>query len=268
MMLGYRSFSSKFRSQGRLDMVLFWKDVAAKVSLPFARVTPAYVSRFGKAPHHSRASWMKFYRRHKHELYPADVEVPDPPPPPPKKLPYFREDDIRIARYFMNRPAGTAEEVYQEFVAFRRSIDMDIIPLTGGEDPFGALVRVTRAGGRVVALASDRDLTRNGVEVDLLGHRARMAKGPAQVEPAVGNHLVGERRQHIDGLEQRGFHIARGSGGMDGKEQRGRPGNIRTGKGGSIADDISIGGRPTGHWDADSRSCEVHIRTTVIGKRG
>ena len=27
--------------------------------------------------------------------------------------------------------------------------------------------------------ASDRDLTHNGVEVDLLGHRARMAKGPA-----------------------------------------------------------------------------------------
>ena len=36
-----------------------------------------------------------------------------------------------------------------------------------------------RAGGRVIALASDRDLTSNGVEVDLLGHRARMAKGPA-----------------------------------------------------------------------------------------
>jgi len=81
------------------------------------------------------------------------------------------------------------EEVYQEFVAFRRSIDMDIIPLTGGEDPFGALVRVTRAGGRVVALASDRDLTRNGVEVDLLGHRARMAKGPAVLALLTGAPL-------------------------------------------------------------------------------
>jgi KDO2-lipid IV(A) lauroyltransferase len=81
------------------------------------------------------------------------------------------------------------EEVYQEFVAFRRSIDMDIIPLTGGEDPFGALVRVTRAGGRVVALASDRDLTHNGVEVDLLGHRARMAKGPAVLSLLTGAPL-------------------------------------------------------------------------------
>ncbi|TQM58025.1 phosphatidylinositol mannoside acyltransferase [Humibacillus xanthopallidus] len=81
------------------------------------------------------------------------------------------------------------EEVYQEFVAFRRSIDMDIIPLTGGEDPFGALVRVTREGGRVIALASDRDLTSNGVEVDLLGHRARMAKGPAVLSLLTGAPL-------------------------------------------------------------------------------
>jgi KDO2-lipid IV(A) lauroyltransferase len=81
------------------------------------------------------------------------------------------------------------EEVYQEFLAFRRSIDMTIIPLTGGEDPFGALVRVTRAGGGVVALASDRDLTHNGVEVDLLGHRARMAKGPAVLSLLTGAPL-------------------------------------------------------------------------------
>jgi KDO2-lipid IV(A) lauroyltransferase len=81
------------------------------------------------------------------------------------------------------------EEVYQEFVAFRRSIDMDIIPLTGGEDPFGALVRATRDDGRLVALASDRDLTQNGVEVDLLGHRARMAKGPAVLSLLTGAPL-------------------------------------------------------------------------------
>ena len=81
------------------------------------------------------------------------------------------------------------EKVYQQFVAFRHSIGMDIIPLTGGEDPFGALVRVTRAGGRVVALASDRDLTHNGVEVDLLGHPARMAKGPAVLSLLTGAPL-------------------------------------------------------------------------------
>jgi KDO2-lipid IV(A) lauroyltransferase len=81
------------------------------------------------------------------------------------------------------------EEVFQEFVAFRNSIDMDIIPLTGGDDPFAALLETARAGGRVIALASDRDLTKNGVEVDLVGHPARMAKGPAVLSLMTGAPL-------------------------------------------------------------------------------
>ena len=81
------------------------------------------------------------------------------------------------------------EAVFEEFVAFRTAIDMDIIPLTGGDDPFTALVRVARAGGRVIALASDRDLTSNGVEVELVGHRARMAKGPAVLSLLTGAPL-------------------------------------------------------------------------------
>ena len=81
------------------------------------------------------------------------------------------------------------EAVFQEFVAFRNSINMDIIPLTGGDDPFASLLRVAREGGRIIALASDRDLTRNGVEVDLLGHRARMAKGPAVLSLMTGAPL-------------------------------------------------------------------------------
>ena len=81
------------------------------------------------------------------------------------------------------------EEVYQEFLAFRRSIDMNIIPLTGGEDPFAALVRAVREEGRLVALASDRDLTHHGVEVELVGHRVRMAKGPAVLSLLTGAPL-------------------------------------------------------------------------------
>ncbi len=81
------------------------------------------------------------------------------------------------------------EEVFQEFVAFRNSIDMDIIPLTGGDDPFAALLETARSDGRLIALASDRDLTRNGVEVDLVGHRARMAKGPAVLSLMTGAPL-------------------------------------------------------------------------------
>jgi KDO2-lipid IV(A) lauroyltransferase len=81
------------------------------------------------------------------------------------------------------------EEVFQEFVAFRNSIDMEIIPLTGGDDPYRELLRTARAGGRLIALASDRDLTSGGVEVDLLGRPARMAKGPAMLSLATGAPL-------------------------------------------------------------------------------
>ena len=85
------------------------------------------------------------------------------------------------------------EEVYQEFVAFRRSIGMDIIPLTGGDDPFHGLLTAARGGGRIIALAADRDLTHGGVEVDLLGHRARMAKGPAVLSLMTGAPLFAAR---------------------------------------------------------------------------
>ena len=81
------------------------------------------------------------------------------------------------------------EEVFQEFVAFRNAIDMDIIPLTGGDDPFTGLVQTARAGGRLIALASDRDLTRNGIEAELVGHPARMAKGPAVLSLLTGAPL-------------------------------------------------------------------------------
>ncbi len=70
------------------------------------------------------------------------------------------------------------EEVFRDFLEFRESLGMTIIPLTGAGDPFIALKQAV-ARGDFVALLADRDLTHNGVEVDLCGHRARMAKGAA-----------------------------------------------------------------------------------------
>jgi phosphatidylinositol dimannoside acyltransferase len=70
------------------------------------------------------------------------------------------------------------EEVFRDFLEFRESLGMTIIPLSGAGDPFLALKQAVGRGA-FVALLADRDLTRNGVEVDLCGHRARMAKGPA-----------------------------------------------------------------------------------------
>ncbi|KAI0758347.1 hypothetical protein BC629DRAFT_1125756 [Irpex lacteus] len=81
---------------GKVDMVAFWKNVAEK------------------APHHSRASWMKFYRRHKHELYHEDGDDPLPQPPE-KKMRYSKGDDILLAKHFASRREGTSDKIFQEF---------------------------------------------------------------------------------------------------------------------------------------------------------
>ena len=60
------------------------------------------------------------------------------------------------------------EELFEQFLAFRESLGMRIIPLTGGNDVFRELLAALR-GGAFVALLADRDLTRGGVEVDLCG---------------------------------------------------------------------------------------------------
>ena len=71
-----------------------------------------------KAPHHSRASWMKFWRRHKHELNRTEGDEPLPVPPD-KKMRYSKEDDVLLARYFFNKPDGTSDKIFQ---AFGRSV--------------------------------------------------------------------------------------------------------------------------------------------------
>jgi lauroyl/myristoyl acyltransferase len=70
------------------------------------------------------------------------------------------------------------EEVFEEFLAFRESLGMTIIPLTGAGNPFPALRQAARRPG-IIPLLADRDLTARGVDVDFCGHRARMAPGPA-----------------------------------------------------------------------------------------
>lgn len=82
------------------------------------------------------------------------------------------------------------EELFQEFLAFRESIGLRIIPLTGGGDVFRQLVRVARTGPGLLPLLADRDLTAKGLEVDLFGHRARVAAGPAALAVTTGATLV------------------------------------------------------------------------------
>lgn len=84
------------------------------------------------------------------------------------------------------------EALFQEFLQFRESLGLEIIPLaTGaGGGVFRELVRAARQpGGGLIPLLADRDLTARGVEVDLFGERARVAAGPAALAVSTGAPL-------------------------------------------------------------------------------
>ncbi|WP_427385381.1 phosphatidylinositol mannoside acyltransferase [Janibacter sp. G56] len=80
------------------------------------------------------------------------------------------------------------EELFRDFLAFREGLGMTILPLTGGGDVFAQLrEHLTRPV--VLPLLADRDLTDTGIEVDLCGHRAKVAAGPAALAVATGTAL-------------------------------------------------------------------------------
>jgi phosphatidylinositol dimannoside acyltransferase len=87
-------------------------------------------------------------------------------------------------------------EVFEEFVRLRESHGMSIIPLDAGSDVFRSLVAAVRAGGVLVPLLADRDLTARGVEVELLGERARVATGPAALAAVTGAALFPTTIRH------------------------------------------------------------------------
>ena len=81
------------------------------------------------------------------------------------------------------------ERLYDEFVAYRSSLGMEILPLTGGRPPLPRLADHLRAGGFVCLLA-DRDLGRTAVPVTLCGRRATLPAGPAWLARETGAALV------------------------------------------------------------------------------
>jgi lauroyl/myristoyl acyltransferase len=81
------------------------------------------------------------------------------------------------------------EKVYEQFLAFRRGLGMEIIPLTGGDRPVLDILEERVCGGAVVPLLADRDLSARGVEVDFFGARTRMPAGPALLALRTGAPL-------------------------------------------------------------------------------
>lgn len=80
------------------------------------------------------------------------------------------------------------ESLYDKFVAYRESLGMEILPLTGGASPSQALKERLLAG-RVIALVGDRDLSASGVPVTFFGEATRMPAGPAMLAALTGADL-------------------------------------------------------------------------------
>ncbi len=81
------------------------------------------------------------------------------------------------------------ESLFDRFVAFRASLGMEILPLTGGDRPVLDVLADRLREGWVVPLLADRDLSARGVDVDFFGGTARMPAGPALLALRTGAPL-------------------------------------------------------------------------------
>ncbi len=79
--------------------------------------------------------------------------------------------------------------LFDRFVAYRESLGMEVVALTGGDrPPTDVLTERLRRNG-VVCLLADRDLSRHGLEVDFFGEPAKMPSGPALLAAMTGASL-------------------------------------------------------------------------------
>lgn len=80
------------------------------------------------------------------------------------------------------------ESLFDRFVAYRESLGMEILPLTGGAPPAQVLRERLKAGG-IIALVGDRDLAANGIPVRFFGEPARFPAGPAMLAALTDSYL-------------------------------------------------------------------------------
>ena len=81
------------------------------------------------------------------------------------------------------------ESLFERFVAYRESLGMEILPLTGGAAPPLDVLADRLRAGHVVPLLADRDLSARGVRVSFFGEPTRMPAGPALLALRTGAPL-------------------------------------------------------------------------------
>lgn len=79
------------------------------------------------------------------------------------------------------------EALFNKFLEYRQNIGMEVLSL----DSRSIVTLMQRAReGRLIALVSDRDLSKSGVDVSFFGHPARMPAGPALLAIRIGIPLI------------------------------------------------------------------------------
>ncbi len=82
------------------------------------------------------------------------------------------------------------ESLFDRFVAYRESLGMEVLPLTGGQSPPAEVLAERLRSGGTVCLVAERDLSRNGIEVQLFGEATKMPGGPALLAARTGAPLI------------------------------------------------------------------------------
>ena len=106
---------------------------------------------------------------------------------------------------FMGAPFATVaerlqpESLYDRFLAFRQSLGMEVLPLTGGDRPTTEVLRERLEAGGNLCLMADRDLSARGVDVNFFGATARMPAGPASLALQTGATLLPVTLSFTDG---------------------------------------------------------------------
>jgi phosphatidylinositol dimannoside acyltransferase len=80
-------------------------------------------------------------------------------------------------------------ELFERFVAYRRALGIEILPLDNGSESLRGVLKSLREG-RVAALVCDRDLTGHGLPVRIFGATATMPGGPASLALKTGAALL------------------------------------------------------------------------------
>ena len=79
------------------------------------------------------------------------------------------------------------EALFNKFLEYRQNMGMEVLALDGRS--MGTLLQRAREGA-LIALVSDRDLSRSGVDVTFFGHPARMPAGAALLAIRTGIPLI------------------------------------------------------------------------------